>query len=94
MEINLIAPAVGNPFCSSIVHDSKPLKHPFAHPVALYRSEDHSFLGYRIGIFDHAQRPDVPWCGLQSTITGVLTVDLRDWEKAVRERLGEYIADG
>lgn len=94
MEFDLIAPAVGSPFRSSIVHNSKPLEHPYAHPVALYSSKDYSFLGYRIGISDRAQRPGVPWIGLQSVIDGVLVADLEDWEKAVKEHLGEYIADG
>ena len=93
MKIDLIAPAVGSPFLSSIVHGSQPLKRPFAHPVALYSSKDDKLLGYRIGISDHASRPEVQWCGLQLVIEGVLT-DMDGWEKAVKEHLGEYIADG
>ena len=94
MEIDLSAPVVGSPFRSTVVHNAKPLVHPFAHPVALYSSKDHKFLGYYIGISDHARRPEVPWCGLQSVIPGVLVADLHEWEKAVEEHLGEYIADG
>ena len=93
MEIDLIAPVVGSPFRST-VYGSKPLKRPFAHPVALYNSKNHLLLGYRIGISDRAQRPEVQWCGLQSVIEGVLVAHLSEWEKAVEEHLGEYIADG
>jgi len=97
MRIDLVAPAIGSPFRGSL--DSQPLRRPFVRPVTLYSSKDHSILGYRIGIFDDAVRPEVEWIGLQNVAMGkggapVLIANLEDWDKVVREHLGEYIADG
>ena len=107
-EVDLAAPAIGSPFRSSIVWNSEPLLRPFARPVALYKSEDHSLLGYQIGVFDRAVPPEVSWRGLQNVITQTIPIEgneimvavpvlvssLEDWEEAVKEHLGEYMADG